>query len=226
MTIIARLAFAVFMVIAATTPKPPWDDMPTRTATGSHLAGDPVNIGFEGSKAEIIAAFAKVGWVVADPLGVKNDARMAEAAVLRKHYYNAPVSHLYLFGRHEDFAVEHENGSIAKRDHARFWDTKKQDSATHLELWIGDASRDISIKILFKRFLHIPVGTTHKIEADVDIERDHILKLLQGAGMVSTVVREPGMGPTKNGVNGGGDRFSTDGMVDIIVLKNALSAGQ
>jgi hypothetical protein len=175
-----------------------------------------VNIALEGSRATILAAFAAIGWVPADPLSLRDDARLATDAVLHRSYPTAPVSRLYLFGRQEDFAVEHELGSVARRDHARFWDTKRRDPTTHLELWIGDASRDSGIEVLRRH--GIPVGTTHHIDPDLDAERTRIVQALRATGRVLAVVMEPGMGATTAGRNGGGDRFFTDGRVAVIVL--------
>lgn len=202
---------------ASVSPNPPWSGLPNRTTVQAHSTpGDPVNIAFEGSKNSIIAAFQKAGWVKADPLSIEHDAHLAEAALHHGKYPAAPVSNLYLFGHSEDFAVEHERGSVSSRDHARFWDTKRQDKSTHLEIWIGDCSRDIGIKIVHKNHR---VGTTHRIDGNLDAERGLIVSEMQHTGMVSNVVMEPGMGPTKDAVNGGGDRMSTDGKVALIVLK-------
>src|SRR5579871_4274106 len=187
----------VAMPALAAAPTPPWSGLPVRTTTHSHIAGDPINVGFEGSRAMILAAFTKIGWVQADPLSARDDARLAEDAILHRSYPTAPVSRLYLFGRQEDFAVEHELGSVSRRDHARFWDTGRQDLATHLELWIGDASRDIGIKALLRH--HISIGTTHKIDGNLDAERSLIVTAMQQAGLVAAVVMEPGIGPTSNG---------------------------
>jgi len=215
---IIRLLVAVLLAASTATPKPPWQGLPVRTATGSGAAGDPVNVAFEGTRAGILAAFSRAGWLEADPLSLKNDLRLAQAAIDGRPYPKAPVSNLYLFGRSEDFAVEHELGTVARRDHARFWYTGRTDPATHLDLWVGDASRDDGIKVLRKHGL--PVGTTHHIDPDLDTERSRIVGLIQATGMVSTVVMEPGMGATRNAKNGGGDPFSTDGKVSLIVLKN------
>jgi len=214
-----RLALALVAAVslAAPTPAPPWAGLPVRTTTHGGTLGDPVNVALEGSQADILAAFGKIGWVRADPLSPKNDIKLAEAAVLRRSYPTAPVSNLYLFKRAEDFAVEHELGSVARRDHARFWDTRRRDPATGLQLWIGDASRDIGIKVLLRH--KAPVGTTHKIDANLDAERGLIVAALKAANVVSTTVVEQGIGPTTDGRNGGGDRFYTDGKVDLIVLK-------
>ena len=106
---------------------------------------------------------------------------------------------------------------MSQRHHARFWDTRRQDPATHQELWIGDCSEDIGIKILRRH--KVLVGTTHRIDGDLDKERSYIVSQMKSAGEVSTVIMEPGMGKTTNAVNGDGDRMWTDGKAALIVLK-------
>lgn len=215
--LLTRMLATALIAGTMTAPAPPWTGLPVRTVTSAGVLGDPVNVSFEGTRSEILAAFKAIGWLPADKLSVRNDLHMAEAAVLHRPYPTAPVSRLYLFKRMQDLAVEHELGStIARRDHARLWDTGRLDPATHLELWIGDAARDTGVEVLFRH--HIPVGTTHHIGADVDAERDLIVQYLRHAGLVRAVVTEPGMGATTNGRNGAGDRFVTNGKAVVIVL--------
>lgn len=181
------------------------------------MPGDPVNIAFEGSKNQIVVAFGKIAWRVASPLGPGADLRLAKGALRHGSDPTAPVSNLYLFGRAEDFAVEHELGWVGRRDHARFWDTGKQDPVTHKELWIGDCSRDIAIKIVRRH--KVLVGTTHKIDGHLDVERDLITSSMQHAGLAQAVVQEPGIGHVSNMRNATGDQLFTDGKASVIVLK-------
>lgn len=212
--LIARLVLLSLSLV----PRPPWNGLPTRTLTSGGIQGDPVNVALEGTQTQILAAFQAMGWLRADPLSAKDDARLAVDAVFHRLYPTAPVSNLYLFHRPEDFAVEHELGSVARRDHARFWDSGRKDPGTGLELWIGDASQDVGIEILRRH--HIPVGTTHRINPDIDAERNLIVSGLRSTGKVAAVLTEPGMGATTNAVNGGGDHFHTDGKVALIVLRH------
>ncbi len=200
---------------------PPWTGLPVRTYASlkNRIPGDPVTIAFEGTQRSIVTTFVKIGWVRADPLSVRDDVRLAEATIKHGSYPTAPVSNLYLFGRREDFAVEHELRSVYSRDHARFWDTTRRDAKTGLDLFIGDASRDIAIKVL-RTSKGLPKGTTHKIDGNLDQERTTIVNLMRQAGLVTAVVMEPGMGRTTNAENGGGDRFYTDGRVAVVVLNN------
>jgi hypothetical protein len=47
---------------------------------------------------------------------------------------------------------------------------------------------------------------------------------LQKADQLSREFQMPGMGPTRDGHNAGGDPFFTDGMLDVGVLKTANEA--
>lgn len=201
---------------------PPWQGLPMETRTKAGKPGDPINIAFEGSRAAIVAAFRSIGWVLADPLSVRDDLRLARAAVLHESYPAAPISNLYIFGRSEDLGVERELGNtVARRDHARIWDTGRKDSKTGKNVWIGDAARDISIEIVHYHgsSRHLPIGTTHEIGPNVDAERGLIVAGMRHAGAARTVVMEPGVGPTQNGRNGENNRYYTDGKVALIVLK-------
>ena len=215
--LLTRMLATVLIAATMAAPAPPWNGLPMRTTTSSGVSGDPVNVAFEGTRSEVLAAFKAIGWLPADKLSVRNDLRMAEAAVLHRSYPTAPISRLYLFKRMQDLGVEHELGStIARRDHARLWDTGRRDTHTNLELWIGDAARDTGVEVLFHH--HLPAGTTHHIDANIDAERNLIVQDLRHAGLIRTVAMEPGMGSTNNGRNGGGDRFFTDGKVAVMVL--------
>lgn len=195
-----------------------WLGLPMRTTVKPNSgAGDAVNVALEGSRTAVLADFAKIGWVQADPLSKKNDVHLAEAALHHGKYPKAPVSRQYLFGRLEDFAVEHELSSVSQRDHARFWDASKQDPNTHQEIWLGAASRDIGIKVLRRH--KVLVGTTHRIDGHLDTERQLIVTEMQHSGVVKSVFMEPGVGKLTNARTGGGDLIFTDGKLAVIVLK-------
>ncbi len=66
--------------------------------------------------------------------------------------------------------------------------------AAGLDLFIGDASRDIAITVLLRTKKGLPKGTTHRINGDLDTERTLIVDLLRKAGLVTAVVMEWGMG--------------------------------
>lgn len=203
---------------------PPWRGVPLDTRTMAGTPGDPINVAFEGSRSTILAAFHAIGWVQADPLSRRDDLRLVRDVLEGKRYPAAPVSALYLFGRPEDIAVEHELGSVTRRDHARLWDTNRIDPRTGETLWIGDAARDIAIEVVRKHgFTYgFPIGTTHRIGPNIDAERHGIVSAMREAGVVQVVVMEPGIGPTTDGRNGENNRYSTDGKVAVIVVRTSL----
>jgi hypothetical protein len=201
-------------------PAPDWEGIPMRTTTKSGIPGDPINTALEGTRTDLLAAFARIGARPADPLSLRDDLRLAEDAIRHGAYPAAPVSRLFLFDRVEDVAVETELGSVASRMHARFWESGRRDVATDRAVWLGALSLDTGIKLL--RRDHIPVGTTHRIDPDLDAVRDLLLVILIEAGLVEAVVRRPGIGPTPDGRNGGGDPFFTDGEVVVMVLASPV----
>ncbi|TIR82546.1 MAG: hypothetical protein E5X21_20690, partial [Mesorhizobium sp.] len=66
---------------------------------------------------------------------------------------------------------------------------------------------------------HDTGAITHHIGADIDAERNLLIGDLSTAGMLTSTSEIPGIGATKNGRNGGGDPYFTDGMAVVGVLK-------
>src|SRR5712672_634374 len=60
--------------------------VPSFTITGDGLPGDPVNLALIGTLRQLQAAFATVGWVEADRLGVASSWRMIRAFVFSSPY--------------------------------------------------------------------------------------------------------------------------------------------
>ena len=64
----------------------------------------------------------------------------------------------------------------------------------------------------------------YHIDPDVDAMRDQLMADLAAAGGSSGQFQLPGIGPTVAGRNAGGDRYFTDGMIDVGVLEAAKAA--
>lgn len=136
------------------------------------------------------------------------------ASVLRKSYPSAPVSHPYLFGRQEDFAYEREvNGNPARRHHVRFWKTPEGWSLPGgiAADWLAAATYDRSVG------LSLFTGqVTHKIDAHIDLERDHFdrddsLRLTRCVvGVIDRYFN------AYHARNGGGDTIRTDGDLPVL----------
>ena len=65
---------------------------------------------------------------------------------------------------------------------------------------------------------HYTGQVTHHIGPDIDAERDLLMRDLREAGMVEAVFQISGVGPTLFGRNGGGDRYYTNGEIDMASL--------
>jgi hypothetical protein len=176
-------------------------------------AGDPVNVAFIGSEEELHHSLARAGWYAADPITLETSLRIAADVVLRKPYEHAPVSDLYLWQRKQDAAFEQPVGQSPKqRHHVRFWRSAEVDAQGE-PLWLGAATFDERVEIS-----RTTGGITHKIGADVDKERNKVLVDAHRSGVVTGVYWIDHFHRDRQGHNGGGDPYFTDGRLAVGVI--------
>ncbi|MBM4253820.1 MAG: hypothetical protein FJ146_17775 [Deltaproteobacteria bacterium] len=192
-----------------------------RTVNGSGDPSDPVNIAIAGSKAQLLKAFSKAGWVVPDKRGLGANTRMATSVIFKKSYPAAPISDLYLYGRHQDIAFEQEvdtgDGlSPAVRHHVRFWQSDEV-ASDGTPIWLGAATFDSGVGVSFKGKPH----TTHWIAPNIDEERQAVVDALQGAGAVEESGLQSGGLTSLTGLaNADGNPMYTDGKIVAIDLSS------
>lgn len=192
---------------------PAWEDAPRITHTVADIPGDPLNVALVGTEAEVKKIMLAAGWYPADPLTLKSCLEMAEAAVLKRTYDDAPVSNLFLFGRKQDLAFEQPVGdNPRKRHHVRFWKWDKL-GPDDRPVWFGSATYDERVGLS-----HTTGEVTHHIAPDIDTERDHLIGDLEHTGDVAEVYVVDGFHKTLEGHNGGGDPWHTDGNLSVAVL--------
>ncbi len=184
-----------------------------RTRTSDGLLGDPVNLAFQGEREAIEAVMAAAGWIAADPVSLRSSWRIITSTLRRRSYPRAPVSPLFLFGRMQDLAYQQEvAGSPAQRHHVRLW--KCPDG------WLLPGGRRVDWLAAgtFDRAVGLSLFTlqvTHRIDADTDIERDHIVGSVRAVpGVTVDVIRDFSTGYHSR--NGGGDSITTDGDLPIV----------
>ena len=191
---------------------PQLETLPVRTANADGIPGDPINVGLVGTREQLIGAMIAAGWYPADPITLRSSIGIAASVLLGRPDPDAPVSPLYLFGRKQDLAFEQEVGDSADhRHHVRWWRTDRTEAGR--PFWLGGASYDRDSGLS-----HLTGQITHHIAPDIDAERDRLLAGLAERGLLAGRFQLPGMGPTVNGRNAGGDPFTTDGMIDVGVL--------
>jgi hypothetical protein len=196
---------------------PSLDDVPGITQTADGIPGDPLNVALIGTKAELVKIMLPAKWHPADPLSLKSCLEIAEATVFNRPYNDAPVSSLYLFGRKEDLAFEQPVGDNPRhRHHVRFWETDKVDGDGR-PIWLGSAIYDQRVGLS-----RTTGQITHVTAADVDAERDYLFQCLEQTGDLAQRHVVDDFHTVREGKNGGGDPWHTDGKlyVGVIVVKD------
>ena len=188
-----------------------------RTRTSDGLLGDPVNLAVDGSARQIHEAMTACGWVLADDITVRSSWGIVLSSVLRRSYPAAPVSPLRLFGRRQCLAYQQEvEGNAAQRHHVRFW--RCPDGwllpGGHRVQWLGAGTYDRAVGLSL-----FTLQVTHKIDADIDVERDYIVDSIRyHVPDVGVRVLE-NFSTGYHSRNGGGDAIRTDGDLPVLDLR-------
>jgi hypothetical protein len=131
---------------------------------------------------------------------------------------------LLLFGRRQDFAYQQEvDGNPGKRHHVRFWRCPPGWllPGGHRADWLAAGTYDRSVGISLFTF-----QITHKIDANTDTERDHIVASASGADAAVAVTTIRDFSSGYHSRNGGGDTIVTDGNLPVLDLRTvAAEAG-
>lgn len=185
---------------------PEFDDIPHITHTGNDIPGDPLNVALVGTEKDVKTIMLAAKWFPADPLTLRSCLEIAEATVLKRPDAEAPVSNLYLFGRKQDLAFERPvDGNPRQRHHVRFWKTDKVYENGN-PIWIGAAIYDERVG-LSRRTGQV----THVTAPDIDTERDKLFHDLEQTGDLVKVIVIDDFHKVREGKNGGGDPWHTDG---------------
>ncbi len=192
-----------------------------RARTSDGLLGDPVNLAFLGEAEQVHQAMATAGWTAADPVTVTSSWRIIASTVTRRTYDEAPVSPLFLFDRQQDFAYQQEvDGNPAQRHHVRFWrcpDDWLLPGGRRVD-WVAAGTFDTSVGLSL-----FTLQVTHKIDADTDVERDHIVATVTADPRVALdVIKDFSTG--YHARNGGGDSITTDGDLPIVDVRAVVEA--
>ncbi len=184
-----------------------------RARTSHGLLGDPINLALMGDEERVHAAMAAARWTRADPVTLASSVRIVTSTLARRSYHEAPVSPLFLFGRQQDFAYQQEvHGNPAQRHHVRFWRCPplwRLPGGRRVD-WLAAGTFDTSVGLSL-----FTLQVTHRIDADTDVERDHIVQTLSAVpGVAVDVIEDFSSG--YHARNGGGDSIRTDGDLPII----------
>jgi hypothetical protein len=185
-------------------------------------AGDLVNFVLVGDQEQVIGAFKSAGWVQADKTNTDAVVGALLATLQKQVYVTVPMSTLYLFGRGQDFGYARAQAVevAAQRDHFRIWKAPFEGPNSEV-VWAGAGTHDIGIE-QDKRSEN---AITHKIDPEVDKERDFIGATLQQAGWVQAMsYMDRGANAIKQTFTATGGEIKSDGRVLVIVLKAVPAA--
>ncbi len=186
--------------------------MPYRTqAPGSGRSSDVTNVLFVGSRDEIAAAFSAAGWTQASPPSLRDRISWIRAVAELRGDVAAPMSLLLLDGAGPDMTWQKGLNDVSKRHHIRMW--KAATAWQGREIWIGAATHDVD-------FAYMRPGSklSHKIEEDVDQERDKVAYDLAftACGNVLDWTDRPDF--PRFAHNATGDPIITDGRMAVVEL--------
>ena len=192
--------------------------IPRRISDKEGNAGDMVNFLILGSEAAMQRVFTTSGWVKVDA-DVKDTVLHGIIGSLSKEsYLTMPMSQLYLFGRPQDYGWAHAEpiSVVRSRNHLRMWKAPFQVNGE--TLWVGAATHDIG----FERDQRNN-GITHKIDPDIDLERDYVEKTLASTGLVTEISHFLPDNPMKEAKTATGGTFHSNGQVLILKLDESSS---
>lgn len=196
-----------------------FDKIPRRITDQAGGAGDMVNFVMVGPVESVKDAFASGGWVLVDRTKQEAALHAVLATMQKQTYLEMPMSELYLFGRPQDFGFARAEpvAVVQQRHHLRIWKAPFQYNGE--DVWIGAATHDIGFEKDQRNN-----GVTHKIDPNVDLERDFVrASLTQGGGVVANTYVLP-KNPVQDARTATGGSFHSDGRVLILQLQLAAPA--
>ncbi|MGC1620683.1 MAG: LssY C-terminal domain-containing protein [Candidatus Acidiferrum sp.] len=186
--------------------------IPRRVSDRAGAPGDMVNFLIIGSPAAMERVFTTAGWVQVDANVKDTLLHGLLESISKESYLTMPMSPLYLFGRQQDYGWAHAEpiSVVASRNHLRIWKAPFElDGQT---LWVGAATHDVGFEKDQRNN-----GLTHKIDPNIDLERDYVEKTLAATGLVAKVTRIRPKNPMLEAKTATGGSFHSNG--EVLVLK-------
>jgi hypothetical protein len=191
--------------------------LPPRVFNREGREGDMLNLVFVAQQGELQEAFEQGRWVKTDtwrPPFVWHLLRHGT------HDTRLPMARFYLFGRVQDYsyALPDPGAIVARRHHLRVWKTDY--ALDGIPIWAGAATHDVAIEIA-KRGHHL---IDHRIDPEVDAERDFIGANLTGASSVSRQEYLRCVAPVFQAQTASGESYYSDGRILLVNLHQITPA--
>jgi LssY C-terminus len=187
--------------------------IPRRIGDKAGDPGDMVNFIIIGNEDAMKNVFQTAGWVHVDADVKATFLHGFMESMSKESYLAMPMSILYLFGRPQDYGWAHAEPIqvVMSRNHLRIW--KAPFEINGQMAWVGAATHDIG----FERDQRNN-GLTHKIDPDIDLERNYVEKTLTSTGLVGEVEHFTPQNPLTTAKTATGGEFHSNGQVLIMKL--------
>jgi hypothetical protein len=187
--------------------------IPRRISDKAGDPGDMVNFLIIGSQPAMEKVFTTAGWVKVDSNVKETVLNGFLASMSKESYLTLPMSPLYLFGRQQDYGWAHAEpiSVVASRNHLRLW--KAGFDVYGRTLWVGAATHDVGFEKDQRNN-----GLTHKIDPNIDLERDYVEKTLTSTGLVAEVTHVLPQNPMQEARTATGGSFHSNGQVLVLKL--------
>ena len=190
------------------------DGLPRRVRDHLGNPGDMVNFVIIGSEDRAKAALDAADWHLADVDSKEAGLKAIMNTYERKDYLEMPMSHLYLFDRTQDYGYEQAQAFsvVASRHHFRMW--KAPFIYNSETVFVGAGTHDIGFE-KDVRSGHL----THKIDPEVDLERENIAQSLEKSGKVKSMTYYLPPNSVQDAKNASGGGYHSDGKLLVVFLK-------
>jgi hypothetical protein len=188
--------------------------IPRRVQDQQGNLGDMVNFAIIGSQEQVEKAFQNAGWVRVDSSNQDAVVHGLIQTLQHKSYLEVPMSTLYLFNRSQDLSYARADPITvaAERHHLRVW--KSPEAVNGNLLWVGSSTHDIGFEKDQRND-----GITHKIDPEIDKERDFLEQSFAAAGnLLAAAYVTPSQALTTARTATGGS-FQSDGRIVVLTLK-------
>jgi LssY C-terminus len=196
-----------------------FEKIPRRIGDKDGNAGDMVNFLILGDEDQMKKVFTSAGWVKVDASVQETVLAGFIASMSKESYLTMPMSQLYLFGRPQDYGWAHAEPItvVASRNHLRIW--KGPFTVNGEMLWAGAATHDIGFEKDQRNN-----KLTHKIDPDIDLEKDYVQKTLSSTGLVAEVTHFLPKQPMLEAKTATGGSFHSNGQVLVMKLSEAAKS--
>lgn len=190
-----------------------FEKIPRRNGDKEGTPGDMVNFLIIGSEDKVKGALRAAGWVSVNRTNKEAVLQGLLASLSKQAYVELPMSELYLFDRPQDYGYAQADPLtvVARRHHFRMW--KAPFTIGGETVWVGAGTHDIG----FDRDQRNN-KITHKIDPNIDEERDYIRDSLNQTGQVAELAYLTPRNPLTKAKTAHGQEFHSDGRVAIIKM--------